>query len=103
VYSLFVPVLFTCKLCGQTHEGVLDAPPEFTPEEVETRRQTWLAAEDKLDKSPTNEHFEKAHTKAWFAYMATKANGVERLPPTITTKKEKGEFILLCTAHIEPT
>lgn len=88
---------FTCKLCGRTYEGVLDPTPEFTAEEVETRRLAWLAAEEKLDKSPTNEHFEKAHTKTWFAYMATKSNGVERIPDGLTTKKGASGFFLCCT------
>lgn len=90
---------FTCKLCGKSFEGVRDPAPEFTSEEIEARRQAWLAAEEKLVKSPDNEHFVKAQQKAWFAYMATKSSGVERIPDEITTRKIKDGYILVCVEH----
>ncbi len=90
---------FRCKLCGKSFEGVREPEPDFAPEEVEKRRQAWLAAEEKLNKSPDNEHFARAHQKAWFAYMATKSSGVERLPPEMTTRKTKDGYILVCADH----
>jgi hypothetical protein len=78
---------FECKVCGKTYEGVPATAPEFTAEDVETRRQAWLAADEKLTKSPDNEHFEKAHQKAWLAYMATQSTGVERVPDALVTGK----------------
>jgi hypothetical protein len=79
--------MFACKLCGKTYEGIPSVAPAFAAEEVETRRQAWLAAEEKLDKAPDNEHFVKAHQKAWFAYMATKSSGVEKLPDDLMAAK----------------
>lgn len=70
--------------------------PEFTPEDVEALRQAWLTAEEKLSKAPDNEHFEKAQQKAWFAYMATKSDGVPRVPSDLMSKKARSGFLLLC-------
>lgn len=89
---------FTCKLCGRTYEGMPASEPDVTaPEEIEKLRQAWVAADEKLSKSPDNEHLERAHQKAWFAYMATKSSGVERVPEGITTKKGSEGFYLLCS------
>jgi len=70
--------------------------PEFPPEEVTRRRQAWLAAEERLDKAPDNEHFEKAHRKAWFEYMATKSDGVERIPDEWVSKRGWNGYYLAC-------
>jgi hypothetical protein len=100
-----VGTLFTCKVCGRTHEAVKDPPSVLEPEELEALRATlkaaWLASEEKLDKSPNNEHFEKAQRKAWFAYMATVDSGVERLPESVTTRGGRGGLFFTCTWHVE--
>ena len=101
VYLLPVAT-FTCKLCGRSYEGVREPAPEIAPEEVEKLRQAWLTADEKLTKSPDNEHLERAHQKAWFAYMATKSSGVERIPEALTTKKGPDGFFLLCSTPCAP-
>jgi hypothetical protein len=93
--------LFTCRVCGKIHQAVLDPPVAIDPEEAEKLRAIWLAADEKLERSPDNEHFEKACKKAWYAYMATKASGVEKLPDTITTKKGGDGWYFLCVEHVE--
>jgi len=69
--------------------------PGVASEETEKLRNAWLIAEEKYEKS-SNEHTEKLRDKAWFAYMATKSSGVEKLPDTITTKNGSDGYYLTC-------
>lgn len=96
---------FVCKVCGLGHEGVFDSPPDIapTPEVVAKLKADWLAAETKLDKAPTNEHFEKATQKAWLTYAAAAwpRSNVERLPSTVTTRRDRDGFYFVCTSHDE--
>ena len=94
---------FICKVCGKGHEGVYDPPPDIAPapEQVEALKAAWLEAEAKLDKSPNNEHFAKAAQKAGFAYYATIPSKVEKLPPTITTRKGRDGLYFVCVWHDE--
>jgi hypothetical protein len=80
---------FICKLCGRSYEGVFTPPLAFLPGDVEKRRAAWLAADEKLSKSPNNEHLERAYMKAWFSFGETLSSNVEQLPEGITTKPSK--------------
>jgi hypothetical protein len=93
------PIVFTCGVCGKEHTALPPIVPDFTPEQVEERKQAWLQADEKLSKYPGNEHYEKDYYKAWFAYGATMSNGVARLPDTITTSKKAGQHIFRCLEH----
>jgi hypothetical protein len=90
---------FTCTQCGKTYGALPPAWVEFTPNEIERRRKVWLDADAKLMGAPDNEHYEKAYTKACFAYMETKTNGIQRVPPELISKKTKDGFVLVCAEH----
>jgi hypothetical protein len=89
-------IIFTCGLCGKGHPALPAIVPDFPPEEVERLRAAWLAAEAKVAWSAKDT---RVLDKAWMQYMATKSNGVPRLPDTITTIKKGGSYIFLCADH----
>jgi hypothetical protein len=93
-------IVFVCAVCGKKHPALPPLVPDFSSEEIQKRKAAWLATEDKLDKSPGNEHYQRDALKAWLSYMATKSNGTPRLPATITTSGKRGKgFFFQCVEH----
>jgi hypothetical protein len=93
------PIVFACGICGKEHAALPPIVPNFTPEQVEARKQAWMQADEKLSKYPGNEHYEKDYYKTWFAYGTTMSDGVPRLSSTITTMKKGGAFTFICGDH----
>ena len=93
-----MPVDFICARCGRTHEALSeDALASASPEEIARLRVEWIAADDKLSASPKNEHYERAYTKAWFAYaIHLYPRAPMRPPETITTKSGPDGYFFVC-------
>jgi hypothetical protein len=87
---------FICSLCKKGYETLSPPQSSVSPEERQILKEKYLNLYNRFLEKPDDLFLEQRLDKAMVAYFATITNGVERIPDSLISVKDKNGYYLCC-------